>query len=180
MEYKKKLIKPDPPKQYRRLRILLVGESRVGKTSIASRLNNKGFDQKYNPTIGSDFFHGSIKGRGEEVKINIFDMSGHSEFLEVRNEFYKEVQALVVVFDVSSKGSFDSLDMWLREANKYGGENLPVWIVGNKIDMDHRREVEKSKASDWSKSRKFNGYFEVSASTGVGINELFVNIAFKI
>eukprot|EP00826_Nyctotherus_ovalis_P053761 TRINITY_DN7014_c0_g6_i3.p3 TRINITY_DN7014_c0_g6~~TRINITY_DN7014_c0_g6_i3.p3 ORF type:complete len:181 (+),score=58.90 TRINITY_DN7014_c0_g6_i3:977-1519(+) len=180
MEYKKKVIRPDPVKEHKRLRILVVGDSGVGKTSIANRLSSKTFDSKYTPTIGSDFYNGSVMVKGEEVKLNIFDMSGQAEFAEVRSEFYKEAQALVVVFDTTARGSFDALDAWPREANKYGGENVPVWIAGNKTDIDHRREVEKSKASDWAKSRKFNGYFEVSASTGAGINELFVNIASKI
>ncbi len=93
-------------------------------------------------------------------------MSGNPEYVEVRNEFYKEVQALLIVFDIGSKKSFDALDMWLREANKYGGENLPVWVVGTKADQDSRRAVEKSAGPDWAKSRSFRGYFEVSAQTG--------------
>ena len=180
MEYRKKAVKPDPLKEYKRVRIHLVGDNGVGKSSVATRVSTNIYDSKYVPTIGSDFFNGSVATRGEEVKVNLFDMSGNPEFIEVRNEFYKEAQGLMILFDITSRSSFDSLDMWLREANKYGGENLPVWIVGNKIDLDHKREVERSKASDWTKSRKFIGYFEVSAATGVGINELFSNVASKL
>ena len=94
-------------------------------------------------------------------------MSGNPEYVEVRNEFYKESQALMIVYDVGARKSFDALDMWLREASKYGGESLPVWVVGNKSDIEGKRAVEKSTAAEWTKSRNFKGYFEVSAMSGI-------------
>lgn len=180
MEYKKKQIKPDPVKEYRNFRILVVGEGGVGKTALCERIHSGNFDQKYNPTCGSDFYNAVIQIKGEDVKLNIFDMSGNPEFVEVRNEFYKETQALIVAFDITSKKSFDALDMWLREANKYGGEALPVWIVGCKVDMASKRAVEKAAAMEWTKSRSFKGYFEVSAMYGNDVNELFSDIVSKI
>lgn len=67
------------------------------------------------------------------MRVNIWDLSGHPEFFEVRNEFYKEGDALVLFYDVTSRRSFESLDMWLREANKFGGEALAVFVVANKV-----------------------------------------------
>ena len=72
---------------------------------------------------------------------NIFDLAGEQSYLEVRNEFYKESQAVVIMFDVTRKGTFDALDMWIREISKHGGENLPVFVVGNKIDCGTKRKV---------------------------------------
>ena len=180
MDYKKKQIRPDPVKEYKNYRILIVGEGGVGKTSIATRMSTGSCDSKYTPTIGSDFYNCSFTVKGEEAKISMFDMSGNPEFIEVRNEFYKESQVLMMVFDITSKKSFDALDMWLREANKYGGEALPVWVVGTRLDQEAKRAVEKSAANDWAKSRSFKGYFEVSAVTGSGMTELFSDIVNKL
>ncbi len=188
MEYRKKQIKPDTVKEYKRVKVLLVGDGGVGKSALVGRMSGGTFDSKYNPTIGSDFVNCSVMAKGEEVKLYIFDMSGNPEYVEVRNEFYKETQALLLAFDLTSKKSFDALDMWLREANKFGGETLPVWVVGTKLDLDSKRAVDKAIAADWAKSRSFKGYFEVSAVSGThvahlvgnGLNELFVDLVSKI
>jgi DnaJ family protein C protein 27 len=68
-------------------------------------------------------------------------MSGDPTYIEVRNEFYKESQALVIVYDISRRQTFDALEMWLRELTKHGGENLAIFIVGNKTDLDAKRAV---------------------------------------
>ena len=110
-------------------------------------------------------------------QFNLFDMSGDPNYLEVRNEFYKESSALIIIFDVSRRQTFDSLEMWLRELSKHGGENLPIFIVGNKIDLDSKRAVQKSEAEKWTHSRKFAGYSEASPKDGNGFLEVFGNIA---
>lgn len=66
-------------------------------------------------------------------QLNFWDFSGHPEFFEVRNEFYRDGSAIVLVMDLANKSSMDGLDMWLREANEMGAENLPTFIVGNKV-----------------------------------------------
>ena len=76
-----------------------------------------------------------------QFQFNVFDLSGDQQYLEVRNEFYKEAQAVVIMFDVTRKATFDALDMWIREISKHGGENLPVFVVGNKTDAGTKRKV---------------------------------------
>ena len=106
-------------------------------------------------------------------------MSGDPTYVEVRNEFYKESQALIIMFDVSRRQTFDALEMWLRELTKHGAENanMPIFIVGNKIDLDAKRAVQRTEAEKWTTSRKFAGYSEASAKDAKGFLELFGNIA---
>ena len=68
-------------------------------------------------------------------KLNFWDFSGYPEFYEVRNEFYKESNGIILVLDVSLKSSLDGLDMWLREANEMGATNLPTIVIGNKVNL---------------------------------------------
>mmetsp|Transcript_24914 Transcript_24914/g.24383 ORF Transcript_24914/g.24383 Transcript_24914/m.24383 type:complete len:102 (+) Transcript_24914:136-441(+) len=86
-------------------------------------------------TIGSDFYSKTIKcGSKGMVQFSLWDLSGDQIFVEVRNEFYKDSQVLFIIYDVTNKKSFDAIDMWLREVSKYGGDSLPVVIIGNKSD----------------------------------------------
>lgn len=71
-------------------------------------------------------------------KINFWDFSGHPEFLDVRNEFYREAHMLLLVFDLTSKRSFESLDMWVREASDQGASEIPIAIIGNKVIQDKK------------------------------------------
>jgi Ras-related protein Rab-5C len=83
------------------------------------------------------------------------------------------------MFDVSRKPTFDALDMWIRELSKHGGENLPVYVVGNKTDVGLKRKVTKDEGEKWVKFRKFEGYFETSAKEQTGYLQLFAAIADK-
>ena len=163
------------PKEPTRIKLLVVGEPGTGKTSIAKKWSTDVFEQKYEPTIGVDFFCKELKG----VTLNLWDMSGHSEFFEVRNEFYKDCQGILLVYDISNRRSFDSLDMWLREANRYGAQNIPVAVCGNKADLETRRGVPRNEAENWAQSRRFL-YFEVSAATGSNLNDMMKALCQKM
>lgn len=131
----------------------------------------------YEATIGSDYFMKTVKlGKGY-YQFNVWDLSGDQGYVEVRNEFYKESQCLIIMFDITKKASFDALDMWLREASKNGGENLPVFVVGNKSDLNGNRRVQKTDAEKWVKTRSFCGYFETSPKEGNGYLSLWNAIA---
>jgi len=119
----------------------------------------------------------NVKLGKNSYQFNVWDLSGDVNYIEVRNEFYKESQALIIMFDIAKKASFDALDMWLREASKNGGENLPVFIVGNKVDLQDQRKVTKNEAEKWVKSRNFGGYFETSSKEGNGYLALFSAVA---
>ena len=105
----------------------------------------------YEPTVGSDYYMKQTKVGKQNYQFNVWDLSGDQKFVEVRNEFYKESQALLIMFDITRKSTFDALDMWLREASKNGGENLPVLVIGNKLDLSDKRKVSKSDAEKWTK-----------------------------
>ena len=82
-----------------------------------------------------------------------------------------------MMYDIAKRQSFDALDMWIREASKHGGENLPVFVVGNKKDLDSKRAIPRQEVERWTKQRQFNGYFETSAREGNGFLNLFGAIA---
>ena len=104
------------------------------------------------------------------LKTSFWDLSGHPEYFEVRNEFYGDTQGALLVFDVSSRSSFDDLEAWIREAEQYGAGDAQIIVVGNKIDLE--RAVASKEAKAWARAHGFE-YFETSAATGEGVEDVF-------
>mmetsp|Transcript_35289 Transcript_35289/g.77098 ORF Transcript_35289/g.77098 Transcript_35289/m.77098 type:complete len:185 (+) Transcript_35289:88-642(+) len=161
------------------LKILVIGDPGVGKTSLVRRFCSKvALAAAYTPTVGADFSVRSLPHRGKDVRVNIWDASGSPEFVDVRNEFYKEMQGIVLVFDVTSKATFQNLELWITEASKYCQGNIPHVVVGTKVDSG-ARVVPEQLARDWAKSKGFT-YTEVSAASGKNIEVCFMDLAWKL
>ncbi|GAB9468826.1 hypothetical protein Gpo141_00006131 [Globisporangium polare] len=153
-----------------RIKIISMGDSGVGKSCVIKRFCEEKFVSKYISTIGIDYGVKPVQVQGEEVRVNFWDLSGLPEFLEVRNEFYKDTQGGILMFDVSSRKSFDALDAWLREAAKFGAGKFPCILCGNKVDR--MRVVTEEEARSYARAKGFE-YFETSACTGVSISDAF-------
>ncbi|XP_025922776.1 dnaJ homolog subfamily C member 27 isoform X2 [Apteryx rowi] len=159
------------------MNVPLSGSVGVCESCIIKRYCEKRFVPKYLATIGIDYGVTKVQVRDREIKVNIFDMAGHPFFYEVRNEFYKDTQGVILVYDVGQKDSFDALDAWLAEMKQELGphgnmENVVFVVCANKIDCAKHRSVDESEGRLWAESRGFL-YFETSAQTGEGINEMF-------
>jgi len=131
------------------------------------------------PTVGIDYGVTKVKIRDTELKVNIFDMSGHPWYFEVRNEFYKDAQAALLVFDVTNRLSFESLDTWLAEmqhelGNSHQLGETDFFVCANKVDSA-KHTVDIIEARLWADQKGFK-LFEVSAATGKGINQLFESV----
>ncbi|RLN45555.1 hypothetical protein BBJ29_007234, partial [Phytophthora kernoviae] len=153
-----------------RVKIISMGESGVGKSCVIKRYCEEKFVSKYISTIGIDYGVKPVMVNGSEVRVNFWDLSGMPEYLEVRNEFYKDTQGGILMFDVSSRRSFESLDNWLREAAKFGAGKFPCILCGNKVDRP--RVVSEDEGKAYAQAKGFE-YFETSACTGVSITEAF-------
>lgn len=152
----------DPGKSLR-IKVISMGNAEVGKSCIIKRYCEKRFVSKYLATIGIDYGVTKVQVRDREIKVNIFDMAGHPFFYE--------------------KDSFDALDAWLAEMKQDLGphgnmENIVFAVCANKIDCTKHRCVDESEGRLWAESKGFL-YFETSAQTGEGINEMFQLIYVK-
>ena len=170
-------IKVEPPPEAQKMKVVVVGEQGVGKTSLCKQFAQGIFNSSEEKTIGSDFYSKSFKSSKGLIQYTLWDLSGDPTYIEVRNEFYKDSNVLIIVYDVTSKRSFDSIDMWLREVSKYSGESLPVVVVGNKSDLKGKRTVDKEEAEHWTKQRGFFGHYEISSQEGHGFFQLFNELA---
>lgn len=145
------------------LKYIIVGDSGVGKTSIALRYTDNVFlDRK--PTIGVDFFN---KYTGN-VKINIWDTAGACRFKSIISSFYRLAVGAIIVYDVSNRESFESIPQWIEEIKEHA--NPQIMIVGNKSDKE--RQVTLEEAKNFAYKNKVL-YYEVSAKNGTNIKESF-------
>jgi len=159
-----------------RIKVLSIGNTETGKSCLIKRYCEKRFVNKYLPTIGVDFGVSNINIDDKELKVNLFDLSGHAAFKEVRNEFYKDTQAVMLVYDVTKQHTLDALDSWMNEIKSYiinpkDVEKIIFMVLANKTDKSDRC-VKHDHGKLWAQK---NGcyYFETSANTGDGVTKAF-------
>ncbi|OLS22816.1 MAG: GTPase KRas precursor [Candidatus Heimdallarchaeota archaeon LC_3] len=164
------------------LKILLLGDGAVGKTSTIHRYIENKFSNTYAATIGVDILNTRVITKsGEKLDINIWDIAGQIHFRAIRSKFYRGTSAAILIFDVTNKKTLDNIPSWISEAKELVSSDIPMILVGNKKDLDHLRQVDKfaiNKESD--SNNNIFAVFETSALTGEGIGEVFQTMAEKL
>ena len=152
-----------------RIKIVLIGDSGVGKTSIVSRLRDNSFNENSKPTIGIDmlFLDRDVEIEGskkKKVPFAIWDTAGMERFRSMSPFFYKGTKCVIVVFDLTNKISFSMIDKWRDEINNFTNFHIKSFLVGNKKDMVGSRQVPPTmEILDLSSKLGFENYFELSA-----------------
>mmetsp|Transcript_395 Transcript_395/g.1295 ORF Transcript_395/g.1295 Transcript_395/m.1295 type:complete len:192 (+) Transcript_395:66-641(+) len=149
-----------------RIKVISMGDASTGKSCLIKRYCEEKFVSRYIGTIGVDYGVKAMKLGEVDMRVNLWDLAGGDEFLEVRNEFYKDAQGALLVFDCSNRASFDALEGWLDERQRYGGDRATVVVAANKVDLT-KRQVSEREGRAWAERNGFL-YFEVSAATGEG------------
>ncbi|XP_060516927.1 ras-related protein Rab-18-B-like isoform X2 [Cylas formicarius] len=161
------------------LKILIIGESGVGKSSLLLRFTDDNFDPQQTLTIGVDFKTKKLTVDGNTVKLAIWDTAGQERFRTLTPSYYRDAQGAILVYDVSSYATFAKLEMWLNELETYSTKrNIVKMIVGNKIDV-HNREVPREEAMNFARRYK-TLYIEASAKTKHGVQSAFEELVHKI
>lgn len=156
-----------------RLKIISVGNEGTGKSCIIKRYCEERFIPKYICTIGIDYGVKRVMVDGREARVNFWDLAGGNEFAEIRNEFYKDAQGMLLVFDVTDARSFAQLEIWCKEATKFGGKDMVTVVCANKTDVaPKQRVITEQEGRQWATSKGF-GYFDVSASSGKNVVAMF-------
>ena len=164
---------------FEKVAIKVVGDSGVGKTSIIERYINDKFSKDIRPTIGVDYFTKNMIFGKNEIKLVIWDTAGMEEFRNITSHYYKNTDAIFLVFALNNRRSFENIERWLEEFNeKCDNPNAVVILIGNKYDLKDR-EVSIDEGELYAKKNRLM-YAEVSASTSWGINDLFEETTKKV
>lgn len=158
-------------------KVVVVGNTQSGKTSIVGRFCNNNFVNKPNITIGVDYNDANIIVDNKIIKLQIWDTAGQEKFRTITRSYYAGVKMVFIVFDIADKMSFYSLKDWINEVKKHVGDETLLFIVGNKKDLIDTSSTYfndiKSQIDVLLQDCNISGYYEVSAKTGGGISEMF-------
>jgi len=162
-------------------KLLLIGDSGVGKSSILVRFVDNEFDEDRPCTIGVDFKNKKLMCRGSKVSLQIWDTAGQEKFRSLTSSYYRGTEGIILVYDVTDRDSFKDIEqIWLREIDLYSTKKDVVkLLVGNKIDLPNR-QVSKEEARDFARNHNLAMYIETSAKTKNGIQQAFVELVEKI
>ena len=153
--------------------ILLLGDSSVGKTSLISRYANGIFKEEYLATVGLDYYTKQEMIKNLNVLVKLWDTAGQERFKALTPNYFRNAEGVVLVYDVTSTESFENLKYWISSIKTNLGEKdifIPIIIIGNKIDMEDSREINKDEANKFASENNYK-YFETSAKTGEGVDE---------
>ena len=163
------------------IKICLLGDVAVGKTSIASRFCKNIFNETYVNTIGGAYQQQTILLENNiKMKMHVWDTSGDERFKSMTNLYYRDAQVAILTFDVTNSQTFEGLDYWLKElSDKVNRENMLLFLAGNKCDVDNSlKKVSAKEAKEFAEKNNMY-FFETSAKTGAGVKDLFKTIAIK-
>ncbi|CAO1428650.1 unnamed protein product [Diamesa serratosioi] len=183
------------------LKVIILGDSSVGKTSLMNQYVNKRFSNQYKATIGADFLTKEVVVDDRVVTMQIWDTAGQERFQSLGVAFYRGADCCVLVFDTTAPNTFKNLDSWrdefLIQASPRNPEHFPFVVLGNKIDLENRAvslsqnilfyyiikphfflfKVSAKRAQQWCQSKNDIPYFETSAKEGINVELAFQTIA---
>jgi len=153
-------------------KILTLGDTTVGKTSIILRFTKENYTQNRLATIGVDFKSKIMQIDNNRVKVLIWDTAGQERFKNIASQYYNGGDGAILVFDITNKNSFERISYWLNELNQKKDLNeMALVLVGNKKDLNQNREISFEQADLFAKENNIK-YFETSAEENIGIDEV--------
>lgn len=154
------------------VKIILVGDSGVGKTNILSRFARNLFNPSSKATIGVEFATKTLEIDGKIVKAQIWDTAGQERYRAITNNYYKGTKGALMMYDITSSISFESIPRWLNELRDNTDIDLPIILIGNKCDLEDQRSVSTNEAMQYAEKEGFS-FMETSAADGKNVEEAF-------
>jgi Ras-related protein Rab-1A len=156
-------------------KVLIIGDSSVGKSNILLRFSDNVFHDTFLPTIGVDFKIKNVSLSGQSIKLNIWDTAGQERFKTITAAYYKGSHGVILVYDITDRESFNNIVNWLAEVRKHAGPNVARVLVGNKCDLTAERKVTEKEAKEFAEQQGMQ-FFEASAKAKINIEETFMAI----
>jgi len=146
----------------------------VGKSCLLLQFTDKRFRQQHDLTIGVEFGARMININGKQIKLQIWDTAGQESFRSITRSYYRGAAGALLVYDITRRDSFNHLTRWLEEVRQNGNPLMTIMLIGNKCDLENRRQVSTEEGERFAKE---NGliFMETSAKTAFNVEEAFIN-----
>lgn len=157
-------------------KLLLIGDSGVGKTCLLFRFSEDAFNSTFISTIGIDFKIRTIELDGKKIKLQIWDTAGQERFRTITTAYYRGAMGIMLVYDITNEKSFDNIRNWIRNIEEHASKDVEKMILGNKCDMNDRRNVSKERGESLAIEHGIK-FMETSAKASINVDEAFFTLA---
>ena len=155
-----------------KVKLIIVGDSGVGKTNLITRFASDKFEKNSKATIGVEFIYKTLKINKDIFKIEIWDTAGEERYKSITSAYYKGAKGAIIVYDITSEKSFNNIETWIQEVKGKSSNNLQILIIGNKSDLYKDRKISLEKGIEKAQSLNLH-LFETSALDKTNVTEAF-------
>ena len=158
-------------------KIIVIGDSSVGKSCLTLRGTKDKFKDFYTPTIGFEFLALNVRIKNKVIRLQIWDTCGQEIYRSLISSFYRNSSLAMIVYAIDNEESYNNLESWLDEIKCQTHPNLKIFLIGNKIDLEENRVIEKEKAEKFYLDHQLDFFIETSAKTGENAQKVFIKAA---
>jgi small GTP-binding protein len=158
-------------------KVIVIGNSGVGKTCLTTKATKDIFSDKHQSTIGFEFFSFIIKLENKIIKIQIWDTCGQEIYRSLISNFYKTSSLAFILYSITDRNSFDDIEKWVKELKINCSPDIKIFLIGNKSDLENERIISKLEGENLCKKFGFEYFIETSAKTGFNAKEIFIKCA---
>lgn len=158
---------------------IIIGDTGVGKSCLLLQFTDKRFQPVHDLTIGVEFGARMITIDGKQIKLQIWDTAGQESFRSITRSYYRGAAGALLVYDITRRDTFNHLANWLKDCREYANSNMAIMLIGNKSDLEARREVKKEEGEAFAREHGLI-FMETSAKTAANVEEAFIGTAKEI
>nr|XP_020447288.1 ras-related protein Rab-8A-like [Monopterus albus] len=157
-------------------KLLLIGDSGVGKTCVLFRFSEDAFNSTFISTIGIDFKIRTIELDGKKIKLQIWDTAGQERFRTITTAYYRGAMGIMLVYDITNEKSFDNIKNWIRNIEEHASSDVEKMVLGNKCDINEKRQVSKERGEKLALEYGIK-FMETSAKANINVENAFLTLA---
>ena len=176
-DYKIELLPEDYPQYDLSFKLIFIGDSSVGKSCLTTKAVKNNFEEYYQATVGFEFLTFNMKVNDKVIKLQIWDTCGQEIYKSLISNFYRNSSLAVLVYAIDNKESFTHVENWLNDLKSQANEDVRIFLVGNKADLEEDRKVSREEGEKYKLDQHLDLFMETSAKTGQNARNVLVEAA---
>jgi len=158
-------------------KMIVIGDAGVGKSCLTTKAAKGKFEEAYSATVGFEFLVFNVKLNDKVVKLQIWDTCGQEIYRSLISSFYRNASLAMMVYAIDNKESFNHIETWLKEVKLQSNPDIKIFLIGNKSDLEEKRQVELERAKKFTEENGIHYFSETSAKAGINAKEVFIEAA---
>ena len=158
-------------------KIIIVGDSGIGKSCLSIKASRNYFEDFYSPTVGFEFLTFNVKVEDQNIKLQIWDTCGQEVYRSLISSFYRSASLAIIVYSIDNEESYINIEKWLNDIKTQSNPDVKIFLIGNKADLEDKRQVTKESGEKFYKDHKLSFFTETSAKTGFNVQNVFIEVA---